>query len=93
MLFFKFRSNFYYCNGQDHKSMKRQFNKLPMVVILFFLAFTSCKAENKEKSKREVVKSESSKEEVSTSESQHAKPILIIGTASILYKFWFSSAD
>jgi hypothetical protein len=43
-----------------------------------------------EKHKREVVKAESQKEEVSETEQSAAKPILIIGTASILYKFWFA---
>ncbi len=72
--------------------MKKLTNNLSLIIILSVFVLSSCKAENKEKGKREVVKTENNKEEVSESENQHAKPILIIGTASILYKFWFSKS-
>lgn len=70
--------------------MKRIINHTSLFLFCIAFAVSSCMAKPDEKHKREVVKAESQKEEVSETEQSAAKPILIIGTASILYKFWFA---
>jgi len=68
--------------------------KLNSIIALIFslLVLSSCHTENKEKTKKEIVKSDSEKDQVLENETNTGKPILIIGTASILYKFWFKSS-
>lgn len=70
--------------------MKRIMNKSSLLLFCIAIAVSSCMAKPDEKRKREVVKAETQKDEVNETEQPAAKPILIIGTASILYKFWFA---